>query len=46
MLLGRLTYEGFAWAKHVPLTDESVIIELCQVFEMEDFPADVQAAAQ
>ena len=38
--------EAIDWAKRVPLVDDSVMIELRQVFEMEDFPADVQAAAQ
>ncbi len=38
--------EAIEWAKRIPLVDDSVLIELRQVFEMEDFPADVQAAAQ
>ncbi len=37
--------EAIDWAKRVPIEDETVIIELRQVFDMEDFPADVQAAA-
>jgi len=37
--------EAIEWAKRVPVEDESVIIELRQVFEMEDFPPDVREAA-
>lgn len=37
--------DAIEWAKRVPLVDDNVIIELRQVFELEDFPADVQAAA-
>ncbi len=35
--------EAIDWAKRVP--DHDVTIELRQVFDIEDFPADVQAAA-
>lgn len=35
--------EAIEWAKRVPLVDEEVFIELRQVFDPEDFPADVQA---
>jgi hypothetical protein len=37
--------EAIEWAKRVPLMDDTAFIELRQVFEMEDFPPDVQAAA-
>ena len=36
--------EAIEWAKRCPAGDNEVI-ELRQVFEMEDFPADVQEAA-
>lgn len=36
--------EAIEWAKRCPGADNEVI-ELRQVFEMEDFPADVQKAA-
>ena len=36
--------EAIEWAKRAPMSDNE-IIELRQVHEMEDFPADVQAAA-
>jgi hypothetical protein len=37
--------EAVAWASRVPAADGDVI-EVRQVFEMSDFPADVQQAAQ
>ncbi len=37
--------EAIDWANRVPVEDERVIIELRQVFDMEDFPIDVQQAA-
>jgi hypothetical protein len=36
--------EAIAWAKRCPASDNE-IIEIRQVHEMSDFPADVQAAA-
>ena len=36
--------EAVEWAKRAPMADNE-IIEVRQVHEMEDFPADVQAAA-
>jgi hypothetical protein len=36
--------EAIEWAKRAPMGEQE-IIELRQVHEMEDFPADVQAAA-
>jgi hypothetical protein len=36
--------EAIAWASRVPVNDGS-IVEVRQVFEMEEFPEDVQAAA-
>jgi len=36
--------EAIEWAKRAPMGDNE-IIEVRQVHEMEDFPADVQAAA-
>jgi hypothetical protein len=36
--------EAIEWAKRAPMSDNE-IIEVRQVVEMEDFPADVQAAA-
>ena len=36
--------EAIEWAKRAPMSDNE-IIEVRQVQEMEDFPADVQAAA-
>ena len=36
--------EAVAWAKRVPVTNTS-FVEIRQVFEMEDFPEDVQRAA-
>ena len=36
--------EAIEWAKRAPMSDNE-IIEVRQVHEMEDFPADVQAAA-
>ncbi len=37
--------EAIEWARRVPAREDDVI-ELRQVFEMEDFPADVQKAAE
>jgi hypothetical protein len=37
--------EAIDWASRCPAEDNE-IIEVRQVFEMQDFPADVQAAAQ
>ena len=36
--------EAIAWASRVPVNDGS-IVEVRQVFEMEEFPEDVRAAA-
>ncbi len=36
--------EAIAWAKRCPAS-ENEVIEIRQVFEMEEFPADVQEAA-
>ena len=36
--------EAIEWARRAPMSDNE-IIEVRQVHEMEDFPADVQAAA-
>ncbi len=36
--------EAIEWAKRAPMSDKE-IIEVRQLHEMEDFPADVQAAA-
>ncbi|MEZ0325905.1 MAG: YciI family protein [Fimbriimonas sp.] len=36
--------EAIDWAKRVP--DEEAIIELRQIFDLEDFPEDVQKAAE
>src|ERR1700733_6469202 len=36
--------EAIEWASRIPVTDRSVV-EIRQVFEMGEFPADVQAAA-
>lgn len=38
--------EAVEWAKRVPVVDGDFTIELRQLFEMEEFPPDVQAAAQ
>jgi hypothetical protein len=38
--------EAIEWAKRVPTVDGDFAIEVRQVFEMEEFPPDVQAAAQ
>ena len=37
--------EAVEWAKRIP-GDESNIVEVRQIMEMEDFPEDVQAAAE
>jgi hypothetical protein len=37
--------EAVEWAKRCP-ADEGQVIELRQIFELSDFPADVQDAAQ
>jgi hypothetical protein len=36
--------EAIEWAKKVPFGDDGVV-EVRQIFDMEDFPADLQAAA-
>lgn len=36
--------EAIAWARKVP-ADDGDVVEVRQVFDMEDFPADVQKAA-
>jgi hypothetical protein len=36
--------EAIAWASRVPLTDDEVV-EVRQVFELSDFPAEVRALA-
>jgi hypothetical protein len=39
--------EAIEWAKRVPqVGDTDFTIEVRQIFEMDEFPADVQAAAQ
>jgi hypothetical protein len=38
--------EAVEWAKRVPTVGGDFTIELRQIFEMDEFPADVQAAAQ
>ncbi len=38
--------EALEWAKRVPAVGGDFTIELRQIFEREDFPEDVQAAAQ
>jgi hypothetical protein len=45
MIQTRSRAEAVEWAKRVPVTDAS-FVELRQVFELTDFPADVQAAAE
>jgi len=45
MLQFKSKQEAVDWMKRCPAQDGDVI-EIRQVFEMEDFPADVQAAAQ
>lgn len=37
--------EALEWAKRCPVFDDETTIELRRVFEMSDFPADVQKAA-
>ncbi len=37
--------EAIEWAKRAPMADNEMI-EVRQIFEMSDFPADVQKAAQ
>ena len=37
--------EAVAWAARCPVDDPAVFIEVRRVFELEDFPAEVQAAA-
>jgi hypothetical protein len=37
--------EALEWAKRAPMSNKE-IIELRQIFEMSDFPADVQKAAE
>ena len=37
--------EAVAWARRVPAADGDVV-EVRQIFEMEDFPQDVQKAAE
>jgi hypothetical protein len=38
--------DALEWAKRVPTVDGDFTIELRQIFEMDEFPPDVQAAAQ
>ncbi|HUC13976.1 MAG TPA: YciI family protein [Acidimicrobiales bacterium] len=38
--------EAIEWAKRCPIGEGAAEIELRQVFEMSDFPADLQAAAR
>ena len=38
--------EALEWAKRVPTVDGDFTIELREIFDIEDFPPDVQAAAQ
>jgi hypothetical protein len=38
--------EALEWAKRVPAVGGDFTIELREIFEMEDFPEDVQAAAK
>ena len=44
MLQVKSKEEAIEWAKRAPMRDNE-IIEIRQVHEMEDFPADIQAAA-
>lgn len=37
--------EAIEWASRCPIQDAHAFVELRQVFEMEDFPQDLQAAA-
>ena len=37
--------EAIAWASRCPVAQSSDVIEIRQVFEMEEFPEDVQKAA-
>ena len=37
--------EAIEWAKRVPLMDDQSFLELRQIFDPEDFPADVRKAA-
>ena len=37
--------EAIAWATRIPLADDDEMVELRQVYEMSDFPADVQVLA-
>ena len=45
MIQVRSREEAIEWAKRAPMLDGDVI-EVRQITEMEDFPADVQAAAR
>ena len=38
--------EAVEWAKRVPVVHDDFTIEVRQVFDMEEFPPDVQAAAR
>jgi hypothetical protein len=38
--------EALEWAKRVPVVDGDFAIELRQIFDMDEFPEDVQAAAE
>jgi len=44
MIQVRSKEEAVAWASRVPLADDEMV-ELRQVYEMEEFPAEVQALA-
>ncbi len=37
--------EAIEWARRIPAHDPDAFVEVRQIFEMSDFPADVQAAA-
>jgi hypothetical protein len=38
--------EAVEWASRCPSQDDGCVIEVRRVFEMSDFPADVQKAAK
>ena len=38
--------EAVEWASRCPVTDEDAVIEVRQIYDMSDFPADVQEAAK
>jgi hypothetical protein len=46
MIQAKSKEEAIEWAKRVPVVHDDFTIEVRQVFDMEEFPPDVQAAAQ